>query len=141
MDEQESFNKIMDELLSDEFVNRVSRYHSSNMKSNYDKTFIFNPTITTCISRNDNTVNLFYNAKNGDEIVFQLSHKRNLKDAINEMLEIKIPRKLFSEYIQYIIDNNDETKKNVVVQSNARKGINEFYVNDERDAFVLVKKR
>ena len=34
--------------LSDEFVNRVSRYHSSNMKSNYDKTFKLQRTSHLC---------------------------------------------------------------------------------------------
>jgi len=139
-DEQNDFNEIVDELLKDEFVNNVSLRYTSDLKSNFDKTFWLSPTNSFCINRKDNATSLFYDAKGDNGVVFQFSPKRNLQDVINEMLKVKFPRKLFSEYIQFIIDNSEETKKDVIIQDNKRKGINEFYLNDERDAFVLVKK-
>lgn len=140
-DEQASFNGIVDELLKDEFVNNALLYYTSDFKSNYDKTLLLKPTCSFCINRKDNATSLFYDAKGDNGVIFQFSPKRNLRDVVNDIMEVRFPRKLFSEYIQFIIDNSDEAKKDVIVQENGRKGINDFYINDERDAFVLVKKK
>ena len=139
-DEQESFNEIIDELLKDDFVNNASLRYMGDFKSNYDKTLFLNPITSFCVSKGNDSNGLFYGAAKDDIVLLKTSRGKTYQDVINEMLEVKFPRKLFSEYIQYIIDNNDDTKKDVIVQDNKRKGINEFYINDEREAFVLVKK-
>lgn len=142
-DEQNDFNGIVDEILKDEFVNNVSLRYMGDMKSNYAKTLFLNPVDGFCVSKGTGSNGLFYGASRDDTILLKTSSpKRNLQDVINEILEVKFPRKLFSEYIQYIIDNNDDIKKDVIIYNNRSytKEAN-FYINDERDAFVLVKKK
>ena len=140
-DEQDSFNEIIDELLKDDFVNNVSLRYMGDFKSNYDKTLFLNPITSFCVSKGNDSNGLFYGASKDDIVLLKTSRGKTYQDVINDILEVKFPRKLFSEYIQFIIDNSDEAKKDVIIQENGRKGINDFYINDERDAFVLVKKK
>lgn len=137
-DQQESFNIIIDELLKDDFVNNVSLRFMSDFKSNYDKTLFLSPVNGFGVN---NANGLFYGAFEDDIVLFKNSRRKTSRDVINEMLDVKFPRKLFSEYIQFIIDNNEEVKKDVIIQDNGHKGISNFYINDERDTFVLVKKK
>jgi len=142
-DEQDDFNGIVDEILKDEFVNNVSLRYMGDMKSNYTKTLFLNPVDGFCVSKGNGSNGLFYGASRDDTILLKTSSRnKTYQDVINEILEVKFPRKLFSEYIQHIIDNNDETKKDVIIYNNRSytKEAN-FYINDERDAFVLVKKK
>lgn len=79
-----------------------------------------------------------------DSLYISTDHKyrfSKLDEVVNELLNCKIPRNTFSEYIQSIIDNNDETKKEVIIKDRNYGRWAEFYVNDERNAFVLIKKK
>ena len=140
-DEQDDFNGIVDELLKDEFVNNASLRYMGDFKCNYDKTLFLNPITSFCVSKGNDSNGLFYGASKDDIVLLKTSRGNTYQDVVNDILEVRFPRKLFSEYIQFIIDNSDEAKKDVIVQENGRKGINDFYINDERDAFVLVKKK
>lgn len=142
-EEQLSFNKIVDELMNDDFIKNGPFGIIGNSKWRYESNLLLSPTITNYTGlNNDKSNSLFYLARNDMfNLINIYGSRKSCKDIVNELMNLKFLKKNFPEYIQYIIDNNDETKKDVVIQGDARKGINEFYVNDERDAFVLVKKK
>ena len=53
----------------------------------------------------------------------------------------KIPW-VFSEYIQSIIEENSDVKKEIIIPKERNiKRISEFYLNEEKNEFILVKKK
>ena len=62
-------------------------------------------------------------------------------DIINKMLDIKISRDSFTEYIQNVIDNSYDAKKHIIVSNGKIDDYKlDFTIVDRHDTFVLVKK-
>lgn len=144
--EQESFNEIVNDILNNQLVSNGATEVIKDNKWRYANNVLITPLITTYSGFNSKKCNsLFYFAK-GDFIdITKTPNNSSYKDTINELLNIRYDRKYFPEYIQNIIDTNDDIKKDIIVSSDIsenkfRGKSTKFYLNDEREAFVLVKK-
>lgn len=139
-EQQESFNKIVDELLNDPFVLNVLVYVRKHRK--YDDYLRLDPLGTKYIgSWRDRINNLSYFAANDTLSVLNTYKKKTYKESLDELFDLKFCVSDFSDYLQDVIDNNDETKKDIIIPDGKfyKKSAN-FYLNNEREAFVLVKK-
>lgn len=135
------FDKKVDALLTDRFVNET---YVSNRQKNY---YLYINYAHLLYNEHDYKMDSFIQFKyfpKSDSIHFSTTKKyknKYLNDLVNERLEKKIPRSLIPENLQRIIDNNEKAKKEVLVRDqDIREKKGEFYINDERDSFVLVKK-
>ena len=135
------FIENLDDILNDDFIKKFSLEYTSISTKNPLLIFFYNNTHSWHLKKKDKGSQIDYYA-NDDTLEFITDyHNKSYQEIIDELLEVRFPRYLFSEYIQNIIDNNDEEKKEIIIPDkkiytkNAR-----FYINDERDAFVLVKK-
>jgi len=141
---QEKFTKNVNEILNSEFVKNIikdifikenqyiPRLSIGNNTKYYNENKNYRKTIYEYIA---------YIAKNNLIQVYNGYSNKNYKEFLNEMFNTRIPRNLISEYFQSIIDNNIDTKKDIIIsnEKNYTKKC-DFYLNDEREAFVLVKK-
>jgi len=137
----DEFNSRVDKILNDRFIKEVDLFNRQpNYCINLDSShFIY----SEHDYKTDSFVNLKY-AASSDSILVSTTGKSSgkyLNDFIYERLNYKVPKNVFPEYIQSIIDTNEETKKELIMRDNKiKKKKAEFYINDERDVFVLVKK-
>lgn len=142
---QESFDMKVDELLKDEFiqnifhnfrVNEMSLNETSHvpiLSLKYDSTIYFNA--NPPLSNKAKYERIKYSAR--ENLMYILNDNHN----ILELLSSKIPRNLIPEYYQNIIDTNDNAKKDILIPDTRIYGRKaSFYVNEESNAFVLVKK-
>jgi len=141
--EQLAFNQIADKLLDDNFVHHIcvnlSTYENQNLIENLK---IFPDWLNCFYIDGDNKYNCLRYKGLSDSIFIKSDHQNiNVGEVVLALLSLKFPRNLFSEYIQNIIDCNDDTKRDIVVQDNFNGAFNtEFYFRDENDKYVLVKK-
>ena len=142
-DEQVSFNEIADCVLHDNFVNQVS----TNLRGYTNQELVENlkvfPDWLNCfyIDQENQYNCLRYKALTDSIFIRHDYYRGEYRQVIEELLSLKFPRKSFSEYLQNIIDQNDDIKKDIIVPSGeilASKA--EFYLKDENDAYVLVRK-
>ena len=142
--DQVSFNRIIEDLMKNEYIKNGPFEIMGNKKWRYESNLLLCPTeINYTRLNNDNSNSLFYLPTN-DMFTFihETGTRKSYSEIITELMELRFPKKYFPEYIQYIIDNNYEVKKDIiipVIKTYNRKV--DLYVNDERDAFVLVKKK
>ena len=141
-EDQQSFNNLVDDILNDEFINNCIIEIVKYDKWRYINNILTGPIVTTYSGFNNKNHNtLSYLARNDSIDIVKKIDNKSYKDTLNELLSLRYERKYFSEYIQNIIDSNDDIKKDIIISDDNLRGkhIN-FYLNDEREAFVLVKK-
>lgn len=136
--EQESFNMMCESILASEFVNNSSLEIKTKiglLKIHPTGMFYFSDDLKLL------NVNYFsYFAK--EDLMFLQSLKRNKKELFESLFNLEFSREYFSEYLQRIIDTNLETKKDIIVPSETSLEKNmHFYLNQERENYVLVKKK
>ena len=139
---QEIINETIDIILNNPFVNESVNQINFNRHC-YNDYLRISPLATYYIgSKTENKNSLIYDAKADILAVDNLSHNKNYCDIIGEVLSLRVPKNVFSEYIQNVIDTNDETKKEIIIPNETSfKKKTVFYLNEEKDAYVLVKKR
>lgn len=136
--DQERFNLMCENILASEFVN------NSNLEiKTKEGSLKIHPTYMHYISENLKLLNVncfLYFAK--DDLVFLQSLKRNKKELFESLFNLEFSREYFSEYLQNIIDSNLETKKDIIIpgEKSLEKNMH-FYLNQERENYVLVKKK
>lgn len=145
--EQDSFNKIISDILKDKFVG-CSNLQINDMKlKDYHKHLQINPIRTKYNSLLDNKIDLIsFNGKN-DEV--QIVNRKIINDgncskkAMDEILKIKFFRNDFPVYIQQIIDKNIskiQSKEIVLMTSRICKESETFAIDEQPNSFVLMKK-
>ena len=123
-EEQESFNKMVQELLNDPFVENVLVDIKNHSK--YDDYLRLDPLQTKYIgSWRKSLDNLSYFATSDTLSVLNTYNKKTYKECLDELLNLEFYVSDFPDYLQDVIFYKKSTN---------------FYLNDEREAFVLVKK-
>lgn len=144
-EDQEVFGIKVKELLSDEFVQNMDyriKFHenecsASSLSLAYGS-ILYRGSVDL---HNYESESMFYTGEY-DEISVDNELNKNHKEFINEMLNLNIPRKLIPEYLQSVIDGNDNTKKDIIIPNtmiHTKKTW--FNIKEEPNAFVLVKKQ
>lgn len=141
--EQTSFNNLADCILSDNFVHQISTnlndLDSHNLRENLK---VFPDWLNCFYIDQDNKYNcLRYKALTDSIFIRNDYHKGEYRKVIEELLSLKFSRKLFSEYLQSVIDQNDDVKRDIIVPKNEILSSKaEFYLRDDNDAYILIKK-
>lgn len=141
---QKAFDMRVDELLKDEFIQNIFyNFKVNEMRLNeaehlpilslkYDSTIYFNAN-----SASNKTKYEWIKYSVRENLMYILNDNHNNL----ELLSSKIPRNLIPEYYQNIIDTSDDTKKDIIIPNTRIYGRKaSFYVNEEPNAFVLVRK-
>lgn len=141
---QESFNEKVESILNDKFVNEIYLSHCSYRSKLLDIKCVGLNYLDNDNSFINNMIDLKYQSRN-DEISLEVSGRnryRTLSSILDEVLNVKIPKKYLREYIQEIIETNSETKKEIYIPNERLvQDKNSYYLNQEKENYVLVKKR
>lgn len=152
-DKQNEFNQKVDNILKDPFVDSCDNYGISieNSNSIFGNIAAFNYDVassayfkgSSCLSEFEGLEGFLYYA-NDDKMSLYFTKAyfdKNMYDIINKILDIKISRDSFTEYIQNVIDNSNDAKKHIIVPNGKINDYNlDFTLVDRHDTFVLVKK-
>lgn len=141
-EDQTIFNETANKILNNKFVNEVINTYRFSGDSNYQNALNTTPTKTKYYgSRKDRINNLTYDARTDSLWVTNL-YFDSYQEIIDDLLNIKVPKNIFSEYIQSIIEENSDVKKEIIIPKERNiKRISEFYLNEEKNEFILVKKK
>lgn len=141
---QESFNEKVESILNDKFVNEIYLSHCSYKSRILDVKCVGLNYLDNDASFINNIIDLKYQSRN-DELSLEVSGRnrhRTLSGILDEVLNVKIPKKYLREYIQEIIETNPETKKEIYIPNERLvQDKNSYYLNQEKENYVLVKKR
>jgi len=138
--DQERFNLMCENILANEFVNNSSFC----IKTNHG-TLHIKPTYIHYLNNNLKLLKIdhFTYLANYDLIESKVTTlKRNKKEIFENLFNLEFSKEYFSEYLQSIIDSSLETKKEIIIPSeNSLEKNMSFYLNQERENYVLVKKK
>ena len=145
--EQNSFNKIINDILKDGFV-RCSNLQINERKiKDYHKHLQINPIRTKYNSSLGNKIDLIsFNGENDEVQIVNRKIINNVdcsKKEMDEILKIKFLRNDFPVYIQQIIDKNvieNQNKEVVLLTSKFHKELESFAIDEKSNSFVLTKK-
>lgn len=145
VDEQKEFNCLIDELLEDDFRKEAIINITDGKGVNYNNSLIISPCNTKYTNSTYKHINtISYHARNDYlkiKNVYGGISPRAKYNLLKELLEMKFPRKEFTEYIQFIIDSNQATKKDILIPDiNFNTNCDEFYLDEYDNSFVLTKK-
>lgn len=141
--EQESFNKLINLILEDDFRKEAIFKRVDNKGTNYSNSLVISPGNTKYTNSTFKRVDaISYHAKKDYLRINNVyGSLRNYKDTITELLEMKFPRKDFSLYLQNVIDSNELVKKDILIPDfNINSRTCEFYLEEFNNSFVLSKK-
>lgn len=137
---QTKFNLMCESLLEDEFVKNsdiIVETKYGELRINPSHIHYF--TNDSKVSRINNFT---YHAKNDSIFVRGDKFNNDKRKIIIDLLNASIPKENLSDYLQNIIDASEESKKDILVSKNKFLGQNmNFYLNQERENYVLVKKK
>lgn len=142
-EEKRSFSTLADQLLNDQFVKNAFLFLPSNPNERFRNYLNIHPCNSSyyCSSRRKSN-DIEYNARTDSLLLVKQSSSKTYQEIINELLMLKFPKKHFSEYFQNIIENCDDRKKDIIIPNDKiYRGQAEFYLNDEINGYVLVKKK
>lgn len=141
--EQESFNKLINLILEDDFRKESIINITDGKGINYNNSLAISPGNTKYTNSTFKRVEtISYHAKKDYLRINNVyGSLRNYRDTITELLEMKFPRKDFPEYLQNVIDNNELVKKDILIPNfNINSRSCEFYLEEFDNSFVLSKK-
>lgn len=145
VDAQKEFNRLIEELLEDDFRKNAVINITDGKGINYNNNLIINPcNIKYTNSTYKHVDTISYHARN-DYLRIKNEYggissraKRNL---LKELLEMKFPKEEFSKYIQNVIDCSETTRKDILIPDiNFNANCDEFYLDEYDNSFVLTKK-
>lgn len=143
-EKKNEFSELVAKILSNKFVyNNVCFCDNTKKITFKEGSFGLEYIRNDCLNER-NVIYFKYNASN-DSLNIGISRRNfseKLGNAVDEILNMQIPKNIFSSYIQNIIETSEESKKDIYIPfENIECKIMPFYINQERDNYTLVKKR
>ena len=139
-EKQSKFNMMCEDLLDDEFVKNsdiIVETKYGELRINPSHIHYF--TNDSKVSRINNFT---YYAKNDSIFVHGENFIKDKRKIVIDLLNASIPKEKISDYLQNVIDLSLETKKDILIPDIKVLGQNmQFYLNQERENYVLVKKK
>lgn len=140
-DKQEEFNKKVEMLLRNKFAQEIN---SVGQRIDHSLSIIGGLLIFNCDEEiNKNILSLYYYVM-GEQVNIYVTGKnrfRTIDSIVDEALSIMIPKYKLTPFLQQIIEENPETKKEIYVPNERYHKQAEYYLNQDELGYSLVKKR
>lgn len=142
-DKKEEFHTKVLKLIQDGFIKNEIMFCDEFKKINF-KIASFG---MEYICNNQNSIHdiIFFRYIARENVLYIGANKKDnnsFNELIDDLLNIKIPKRILPVYLKNIIETNGDTNKNIITfEDKYNYQITPFYLNQEKDCYILVKKK